>query len=211
MTYPLLVSMASIALGRERMTLVRGVALLTASAGLTAVVLGGVDAGVGALSIGGLVLAGVAAACQATYVVASRAGFSRVPSEQATVLILAGAAALMWLVALPSEVVSGTPASWAGSPTAWIAIVIAGVLGAAVAKVWMLRGVRRVGGTRASVLMLSEPVTGVILAGLLLGQSMSVVQVVGGVGVLAGALLAQRPAGGRDPSVPALELHLARA
>ena len=205
-SYPLIVSMASIALGRERMTLVRGAALVTALAGLTAVVLGG-GGGVGSLSLAGLLLAGVAATCQATYVVASRAGFTRVPSEQATAVILAGGAALMWLVALPSEMFSGKTAAWIGSPTAWVAIAVAGILGAALAKVWLLRGVRRVGGTRASVLMLSEPVTGVVLAAVLLGQGMSMVQVAGGVAVLAGAMLAQRPAGRQGPAAPAPPPH----
>jgi drug/metabolite transporter (DMT)-like permease len=196
-SYPLMVAGASIALGRERLTTVRAAALGIALAGLIAVVLGGSNAG--PISIPGLALAGFAAACQATYLVASRSGFTRVPSEQATALILIGAAALMWLVAVPVEVLSGHALRWLGSPSAWIALAVAGLIGAALAKVWMLRGVRRVGGTRASVLMLSEPLTGVILAAILLGQGINQVQLIGGIGVLAGALLAQRPAAARTP------------
>jgi drug/metabolite transporter (DMT)-like permease len=45
--------------------------------------------------------------------------------------------------------------------------------------------------------LLSEPITGVALAAVLLGQGLSPVQAVGGVGVLVGAALAQRPASGR--------------
>ena len=51
--------------------------------------------------------------------------------------------------------------------------------------------------------MLSEPVTGVVLAAVLLGQGMSMVQIAGGVAVLAGAMLAQRPAGRQDPAAAA--------
>ena len=195
--YPLLVAGASVALRRERVTVTRAFALAIALAGLVVVVLGG--AGVtGRISAAGLALAGLAAACQATYLVTSRSGFTRVPSQQATGVILAGAAVLMWLVAAPAEIASGHLGSWLLSPTAWLAVVIAGVLGAALAKVWMLRGVRRVGGTRAAVLMLAEPITGVLLAAILLGQGISGVQLLGGVAVLAGALLAQRPA----PALP---------
>ncbi len=197
--YPLLVTGASVALGRERLTAVRAMALAVALGGLITVVLGGTGIA-GRISGAGLLLAGVAAACQATYLVASRSGFTRVPSQQATGVILAGAAVLMWLVAVPAELGSGHAWSWATAPTAWLAVGIAGVLGAALAKIWMLRGVRRVGGTRASVLMLAEPVTGVVLAAILLGQGLSGIQVVGGVAVLVGALLAQRPAPALDPA-----------
>jgi drug/metabolite transporter (DMT)-like permease len=196
--YPLMVAGASIGLGRERLTRTRALALAVALAGLAAVVFGG--AGVsGRVSVVGILLAGFAAACQATYLVVSRAGFTRVPSQQATAVILAGAAVLMWLVAAPVELESGHVATWLGSPTVWVAVPVAGILGAALAKVWMLRGVRRVGGTRAAVLMLAEPVTGVLLAAILLSQGLTGTQLAGGVAVMAGALLAQRPA----PAVPA--------
>jgi drug/metabolite transporter (DMT)-like permease len=195
--YPLLVAGASIALRRERLTRTRGLALGIALIGLVAVVFGGTGAS-GRVSAIGLVLAGLAAACQATYLVVSRSGFTRVPSQQATAVILGGAAVLMWLVAAPTEILSGRAGTWAVSPTVWIAVAVAGILGAALAKVWMLRGVRRVGGTRAAVLMLAEPVTGVLLAGLLLGQGLTGLQVAGGLAVLIGALLAQRPAPALD-------------
>ncbi|MBI3749295.1 MAG: DMT family transporter [Chloroflexi bacterium] len=191
--YPLLVAGASIALGRERLTRTRAVALGVALAGLIAVVFGG--AGVsGRVSAIGLVLAGFAAACQATYLVVSRNGFTRVPSQQATAIILAVAAVLMWLVAAPIEIASARAGTWLLSPTVWVAVAVVGILGAALAKVWLLRGVRRVGGTRAAVLMLAEPVTGVILAGLLLGQGLTIPQLAGGIAVMVGAMLAQRPA-----------------
>lgn len=195
--YPLLVAIASVALGRERLTATRVAALAIALVGLGTVVLGGATSGLGAFTVAGLVLAAMAAICQATYLVASRSGFTRVASQQATAVILTGAAVLMAIVALPAEFVSGHPGAWLGSPVAWVSILVAGILGAAVAKVWMLRGVRRVGGTRAAVLMLAEPLTGVLLAALLLGQAMSPVQMAGGVAVLGGAILAQRPASAR--------------
>jgi drug/metabolite transporter (DMT)-like permease len=193
--YPLLVAGFSIALGRERLTVARGLGLVLAVAGLLGVLLGGTDAGV-ALSPAGIALAGMAALSQSSYLVMSRSGYSRLPSDQASAVILAGAAVLIWLVALPIDVAGGRT-DWLLSGAAWIAVVVAGLIGAAVAKVFMLRAVRRVGGTRASVLMLSEPLAGVALAALLLGQGLSPWQAVGGAGVLIGALLAQRPAPGR--------------
>jgi drug/metabolite transporter (DMT)-like permease len=192
--YPLLVAVVSIALGRERLTRARGAGLVLASSGLVTVLLGGTEGGV-ALSVAGIALAGFAAACQATYLVISRSGYSRLPSDQASGVILAGAAVLIWLVALPVDVVGGG-IRWLLDGKAWLAVVIAGLIGAAVAKVFMLRAVRRVGGTRASVLMLSEPLAGVALAALILGQGLTIWQAIGGAGVLVGAVLAQRPAPG---------------
>ncbi|MEO8274542.1 MAG: DMT family transporter [Chloroflexota bacterium] len=192
--YPLLVAGVSIALGRERLTAARGVGLVVAVSGLLGVLLGGAQGNV-ELSLGGIALAGMAAVCQASYLVMSRSGYSRVPSDQASAIILAGAAALIWLLALPVDIAGGRT-EWLLSVTAWTAVGIAGLIGAAVAKVFVLRAVRRVGGTRASVLMLSEPVAGVALAALLLGQGLTAWQAVGGVGVLLGAALAQRPAPG---------------
>jgi len=190
--YPLLVAAASIALGRERLTVPRGLGLVIALTGLIAVLLGGANAGVD-ISVAGIVFAAIAAVCQAGYLVMSRSGYSRLPSEQASGVILGGAAVLIWLVALPSLFAAGA-LSWIGSPTAWLAVGVAGIVGAAIAKVFVLRAVRRVGGTRASVLMLSEPLAGVALAAVLLGQGLTLWQGLGGGGVLIGAMLAQRPA-----------------
>ncbi|MBI2781126.1 MAG: DMT family transporter [Chloroflexi bacterium] len=192
--YPLVVAAASIVLGRERLTAWRALGLALALAGLLTVLLGSGRGGV-AVSLLGVALAAFAALCQAGYLVISRSGYSRLPSDQASAVILAGAAVLIWIVAIPMDVVpSGLP--WLGSSLAWLAVGVAGLIGAAVAKVFVLRAVRRVGGTRASVLMLSEPLAGVALAALLLGQGLTAWQALGGAGVLVGAALAQRPAGG---------------
>jgi hypothetical protein len=85
---------------------------------------------------------------------------------------------------------------WIGDPTAWAAAILAGTVAAAAAKVWLLRGVRRIGGTRTAVLMLAEPLFGVVLAAIFLGQAIVPVEVAGGALVLLAALLVQRPAAG---------------
>ena len=136
-SYPLLVCAASIALGRERLTPIRAVALLLSLAGLLVVVLGRSGPGVHASAMG-LALAAVAACCQATYLVASRNGFTRVPSTQAVTVILVGAAVVIWAVALPVDGSAGRLLSWVSDPAAWLAILFAGIVGAGLAKVWLL-------------------------------------------------------------------------
>jgi len=220
-TYPILVALASVALGRERFTPSRVAGLVLATAGL-ALVLGSQAGPTVGVTAAGLAFALLAASCQATYLVVSRAGYTRVPSDQATMLILIGGV----LLALPLALVAGPAGSaaaasagagaaegaddllaavatmlagsfrWVADPTAWLAAILAGTVAAAAAKVWLLRGVRRIGGTRTAVLMLAEPLFGVVLAAIFLGQAVVPVEVAGGVLVLAAALLVQRPAAG---------------
>lgn len=201
-TYPLLVAVGSVALGRERFTLCRSCGLLLATAGL-ALVMGNQVAG-STLAPMGIVLALCAATCQASYLVLSRASFTRVPAEQVTALMLGGGAVLAGAVALVVDLPTGHLLAWAASPSAWVAVVIAGALGAAAAKVWLLRGVRLLGATRTAVLMLAEPVGGVILAAILLGQGITPMEAAGGATILVAAWLVQRPAPGRRPPVAAL-------
>jgi drug/metabolite transporter (DMT)-like permease len=144
----------------------------------------------------GLAWAFVAATCQATYLVVSRSGYTRVPAEQATALMLGGGAALAGTVALVADAPSGALVAWVLDPAAWTAILVAGALGAAAAKVWLLNGVRLLGGTRTAVLMLFEPIAAVALAALVLDQAVTPMQAAGGLVLLGAARLVQRPAPG---------------
>jgi drug/metabolite transporter (DMT)-like permease len=60
-----------------------------------------------------------------------------------------------------------------------------------VSSLLFLTAIRKIGGTRTGILMLLEPVVGVLLAALWLGEALLPVQVAGGVLVLAGALVLQ--------------------
>ena len=199
-TYPMLVATASVLIGRERFTAVRTAGLALALAGV-ALVLWDQVGGAGLTPLG-VTWALTAAACQASYLVVSRAGYTRVPAEQATALVLGGGAVLAGAVALAVELPAGTIAAWTGDPWAWMAVLAAGLLGAAAAKVWLLRGVRLLGGTRTAVLMLLEPVAGALLAVAVLGQALSPLQAAGGLVILSAAVLVQRPAPG--PAAPPL-------
>jgi drug/metabolite transporter (DMT)-like permease len=183
--YPVLVAVMSAALGRERLTPVRILALALACAGL-AVALGsqlGPEAHATA--------AGVAATCHAVYLVAIRGGFDDVPSVQATSLVLAGGLVISGTAAL----VIGGPGvvgEWLASPVAWAAILCAGTLGA-LPKVWVMGGVRLIGSTRAAVAMTVEPVVAIVVANLVLGQQLTVFELIGGAGILVAVVLVQLP------------------
>jgi drug/metabolite transporter (DMT)-like permease len=195
----MLVAVASVVIGRERFTRARTVGLATAAVGLALVMAERV--GGASLAPLGLVWALVAATCQATYLVVSRAGYTRVPAEQATALMLGGGAALAGIVAVVADAPSGALVAWVGDPAAWASIVVAGALGAAAAKVWLLNGVRLLGGTRTAVLMLFEPIAAVALAAVVLDQAVTPMQAAGGLVLLGAARLVQRPAPGAGAAV----------
>jgi len=195
-SYPVLVALFAAALGRERLTPRRISALALAGAGL-ALVLGGQLGPEAHATAAGVTLAGVAAVCHAVYLTVVRGGFDRVPAVQATSLVLAGGLVISGTAALVLEDVGG---EWLGSPVAWAAILCAGTLGAALPKVWVIGGVRRIGSTRAAVAMLMEPVVAVVVAAVALGQRLTAIELAGGAAILVAVVLVQRPAGA--PATP---------
>jgi drug/metabolite transporter (DMT)-like permease len=193
-TYPAMVAVVNVVLGRERLDRTRAVALGLAILGMIAVVASQLDPAGGirvdAIGIG---LALGAAVSQTVFVVISRDGYSDVPTEQAMAVVLSvtlvGASAL--------AVVDGSPASLVypfAAPDVLPVLLFTGIFAAAIPSLGFLTGIRAIGGTRAGILMLFEPVVGVALAAWLLGEALVPVQLVGAAAILAAALLLQRSA-----------------
>lgn len=190
-TYPLMVMVVQAARGREPVTPLRIAALAMAMAGLFLVI--GSQLGPGAhVSMVGVALGLAAAVCQAAYLVVSRDGYPSVPAVQATSLVLIGGVVISGTTAVIAGDV-GSVTAWSDDPRAWVAVLIAGTLGAALPKVLLLVGVRRIGGTRTATVMLSEPVMAALFAALVLSEPITGPQVVGGIAILVGAALVQRP------------------
>jgi EamA-like transporter family. len=187
--YPVLVALMSAALGRERLTPVRVLALVIACGGLAMVLGGQLDPAAHA-SAAGIALAGAAALSQASYLVAIRNGFDDVPGAQATTIVLLGGLAVSGTAALLIEGLGGA-GEWIVSPAAWVAIACAGTIGA-LPKVWIIGGVRLIGSTRAALALLAEPVVAVTVAAMALGQRLSAAELVGGASILLAVVLVQR-------------------
>lgn len=199
-TYPALVAAVAAALGHERLDATRLTALGLALLGMVLVVGGGLLSG-GAVTVHPLgVLLGLgAAAGQTFFVTASRSGFRTLPPEQAMgwiVLVTAiGCTALSLLTGGPFGVVFQHPDALAFG-------ILAGTFGAGIPSVLFLVGIRTIGATRTGILMLFEPLVGVSLAALLLGEALTPIQALGGAAILAAALLVQRsaaPVEAREP------------
>ncbi|MEW6225197.1 MAG: DMT family transporter [Chloroflexota bacterium] len=188
--YPVLVAVMSAALGRERLTPVRILALAGACAGL-ALVLGSQLGPEAHATAAGIALAALASTCHAIYLVAIRGGFDDVPAVQATSLVLGGGL----LISGTAAILIGGPGvagAWLAAPVAWAAIACAATFGA-LPKVWVIGGVRLIGSTRAAVAMTVEPVVAVVVAAVALGQRLTVLELVGGAAILVAVVLVQLP------------------
>jgi drug/metabolite transporter (DMT)-like permease len=126
----------------------------------------------------------------------------RVLATYSPTLATAGAYVLGTLMLIPLALVTAPlfPAPRWTSGVAWLVILYQALLGA-VAHVWWYRAVEVVGPSLAAGFMNLQPIVGIGLAALLLGERIGAWQIAGGLLVLAGvALTTVRPpgAGGRE-------------
>jgi drug/metabolite transporter (DMT)-like permease len=206
-TYPVLVAIGNVVLGREPLNRPRVVALILAVLGMIAVVASQLDPAAGVrLDVIGVGLALGAACSQAVFVLLSRSGYRVVPTDQAMGFILG----VTVVCSIPVAVAAGAVATLSyplESPSVVPLLVFTGLFAAAIPSMLFLTGIRLVGGTATGILMLFEPVVGVALAAWLLGEGLAPIQVLGGLAILAAALILQRaaPPGGRIVAAPAVE------
>ena len=193
-TYPAGVAIVDVVAGHERLTRWRAAALGLSMGGVVLVLAGGAAASGAPQDVAaGVALGLVASASQVVFITASRSGYRSVPAPAASMLIMATAVLGAGIVAIIAGQGAGllVPLS---TPGLWPLILLAGVAAAGISSSLFLVAIRRIGGTRTGILMLFEPVVGVILAAVVLGESLSVAQAIGTGLVLLGALVLQRGA-----------------
>jgi drug/metabolite transporter (DMT)-like permease len=181
-TFPAIVAAAAVTLGRERMDARRLIALALASGGLVLVVAG---AGAGALDPLGAALGLGAAVVYSTYILVSEGISRRMSPQVLSALVCTGAAVPLTIgAALLGDLRPGelTVAGWG-----WLAGLAAVSTVASISL--FFSGLRRVGPTTASILATVEPLVTVVLAYLIFGEALGVVQLAGGALVLAAVLV----------------------
>ncbi len=179
-TFPAIVTVAAIALGRERFDGRRVAALAVASGGLALVVAG---AGAGALDPLGAALGLTAAGVYSAYILVSEGIAKRVRPELLAALVCTGAAvALTAGSVLLGELRLGelTAAGWL-----WLACLAAVSTVGAIGL--FFAGLARVGPTTASILATAEPLVTVLLAFLVFSETLTSIQLGGGALVVAAA------------------------
>jgi drug/metabolite transporter (DMT)-like permease len=190
-TYPALVTLAATRLYGERLGAVRLGALVLSSIGLVLVVLAPL---VGSANVvvdpGGVALALGAALCQCSFILIAGRGFEPLSSLHVSTLVIVAAA----VVSVPLALVIGDASSLLvplSHLDAWPWILAGSITGAAIPTTAFLTGIGLIGPSRAAMLMTIEPLVGVALAALLLGEKPAPIQVLGGVAVLAAAAILQ--------------------
>jgi drug/metabolite transporter (DMT)-like permease len=191
-TFPAIVAVVVVVTGRERLDGGRVVALLLALVGMAFVVLGQASPdGDLRLDLLGIALVLMAACLNVAYLFAVREGYLALPAREAAlaVLVISMAWYLLLAVAGGQTEALGLPLR---DPAVLPWLLLAGTVGAALAVVLFTAGLRVVGGVRTSILMLLEPVAASVLARVVLGETLTPIQVVGGALVLGAAVLVER-------------------
>jgi drug/metabolite transporter (DMT)-like permease len=186
-TFPAMVTVAAITLGRERGSRRKTGALVLASGGLVLVLAG---AGAGALDPLGVLLGIAAAVVYTTYILTSSGVAARVGPLLLSALVCTGAATTLTI----ATAVAGDlhPGNLSATGLGWVtAIAVVSTVGAVSL---FFAGLNRVGPTTASILSTAEPVTTVVLAFLAFGESLSPVQLGGGALVVGAVFVLSAPA-----------------
>jgi drug/metabolite transporter (DMT)-like permease len=191
--YPALVAIASVAWFGERLDRIRWGALATSLIGSVLVVAGA--GSLGRLDLVGIGLAFVGALAQAFYVLATRHGFARVPGPQAAATTMLLAAVFYVVAALLFGQANVLVQPLSGAAAAW-PVLLAGVVGAGIPTLCFITGIRLLGAPRAAILATFEPLVGVGLAALLLGEQPAILQILGGLLIIGAGVLLQARAPG---------------
>jgi drug/metabolite transporter (DMT)-like permease len=177
-TYPAMVAVAAVAIGRERLDARRVMALLLASAGLVLVLAG---AGGGTIDPVGAALGLAAATTYCTYILVSDTVTARIRPQVLATIVCTGAA--VTLTAGSAAVGDLRPGDLTLAGWGWLACLA--VVSTVGAISLFFAGLKRVGPTMASILSTAEPVVTVVLAFALFGESLGAIQILGGALVLA--------------------------
>ncbi|MCO1655571.1 DMT family transporter [Pseudonocardia sp. S2-4] len=182
-TYPLLVTLGAVALGRDRLTARRAAALVAASGGTLLVL-----AGAGAQQIdpiGALMAFGTALA-YTVYILVADTVVGRLAPVPLAALVMSGAALTLTARALAT---GGVELGF--GLRGWFWLVCIAVVSTVVAMLTFFAGLRRIGPSSAAILSTFEPVVTTALAALALGEFLTPVQLAGGLLVLSCVVVVQ--------------------
>jgi drug/metabolite transporter (DMT)-like permease len=183
-TFPVMVTVAAIVLGRERASGRTAVALALSCIGITLVLAGAAS---GALDPLGTALGLGAAVIYSAYILVSDGVAARVGALALGTLVCTGAAAMVALVGLAGGWLD--PGALSAEGFGWVAAI--GVVSTAAAIGLFFAGLARVGPSAAAILSTLEPVVTVALAFVAFGTALGPAQLAGGALVLAAALVVQ--------------------
>jgi drug/metabolite transporter (DMT)-like permease len=182
-TYPALVFLTALALGRERADGRRTGALVLASGGAALVLLGG---GTGALEPTGVAMALGAAVVYTAYILVADRILGHIDTFLLSALIITGAFASFSVFAALSGGIS-----LGFQPHGWLVVIGLSLVSTVMPVTAFMLGLPKVGPATASIVSTAEPVVTVTLAMVVFGERLGPVQAVGGALVLGAVVLLQ--------------------
>ena len=185
-TFPAMVAVAAVAVGRERLNRRRIMALTLATSGLVFVVAGAGGAPIDPL---GAALALTAAAVYTAFILLSEPVTARMDAPVFTALVCTGAA----LALLGGSLFAGGWHPGAVTAAGWGWIACLAVISTVAAIGLFFAGLPRVGPTTAAILATVEPLMTVVLAFLVFGEVLTAAQLAGGALVLAAVVVLNAP------------------
>ena len=195
-TFPAMVTVAAIALGRETASRRRSGALLVSSGGLALVLLG---AGSGTFDWIGAALGLGAALTYTAYILVSDRVGSDLEALPLSALITTGAAMTFGIACTAS---GSFDTGFAAEGWLWLAAIA--IVSTVTPIALFFAGLRRVGPSTAAILSTLEPPTTVALAFIVFGESLTALQLAGAALVLGAAVSLQlRPRRGAAEPLPA--------
>src|SRR3954447_16096757 len=194
-SFPVMVMVAAVLLGREAFSARSAGALVVASAGIALVLAGAAG---GALDPTGTALGLIAAVVYTAYILVSEPVAGRLDPLVLSTLVVTGAATTLTVGGLAVGDVH--PGAVTAAGYGWLAAVA--VVSTVGAIGLFFAGLGRVGPTTASTLPPLAPAVPVVAAAAVFGEVLGPAQVMGGALVLTAAIVVSKPAGGyRRPAV----------
>ncbi|MGC7403844.1 DMT family transporter [Pandoraea pneumonica] len=179
--YPVFVTVLAAIFLHERLTPVKLGALLLCSLGTALTVGGGHGQPLGmALAVGSALI-------YSCYIVVG-AKLTRGVDARATATLVCLAATVSFSAMALIRAGQGLSLHWPANTGGWAALVAIAVCSTVIAILTFFAGLQRLGAGRASMLSTLEPVVTVLLAAMLLGETLTVAQLGGGALILAGVL-----------------------
>ncbi|VVE21754.1 multidrug DMT transporter permease [Pandoraea aquatica] len=179
--YPVFVTLLAAVFLHERLTSVKLGALVLCSLG-TALTVGG-----GQGQPLGMALAVAAALIYSGYIIVG-ARLTRGVDARATATLVCLAATVSFGLLAAVRSSQGLPLRWPAEIGGWAALTAIAVCSTVIAILTFFAGLQRLGAGRASMLSTLEPVVTVLLAAMLLGETLTAGQWAGGALILAGVL-----------------------
>ncbi|MEV4510183.1 DMT family transporter [Dactylosporangium sp. NPDC049525] len=200
-TYPVLVTVAAVLLGRDRLTARRAAALVAASAGTLLVLAGAGGASFHPL---GALLGFGSAAVYTVYILVADTIVHRLPPVVLSALVMTGAAGAL---AARATFTGGVDLTF--RPAGWFWLACIAVVSTVAAMLTFFAGLQRTGPSTAAILSTFEPVVTTALAALTLGESLTPLQLAGAALVLSSAAVLQTAS--RPKPASGTAEHAARA